>query len=147
MGAGRLTDLGIGSSIPITLGAGSAIGSTSSRVEGTEDLDPALTPGTRIADLGGARGLGIQLGVVEFSFAGGPRTQIDLAGAETIQAVTDRITQAIQAYETANSVTVLGPGGVSTAGGSLSIDVAAGGPPKTPTATPTGTASATDPGQ
>jgi flagellin-like hook-associated protein FlgL len=128
-GNGLLTDLGIGSSIPITLGAGSAIGSTSSRVEGTEDLDPALTPETRIADLGGARGLGIQLGVVEFSFDGGPRTQIDLAGAETVQAVTDRITQAIEAYETANGVTVLGPGGVSMSGGSLSIDVAAGGPP------------------
>ncbi len=128
-GEGLLTDLGIGSNIPITLGAGSAIGSTSARVQGTVDMDPVLTGSTLIADLEGARGLGIELGVIEFSFDGGPRTQIDLAGAEDVQTVVDRITRAIEDYEAANSVTILGPGGVSFAGGSLSIDVAAGGPP------------------
>jgi flagellar hook-associated protein 3 FlgL len=128
-GSGLLTDIDLGSAIPITLGGGNAIGSTSARLRGTADLDPDLTADTRLADLNGARGLGVTPGVVQFSFDGGPATQIDLSGADTAQDVVTRLTNALRDYETANSVTILGPGGVSLSGGSISIDVAAGGPP------------------
>jgi flagellar hook-associated protein 3 FlgL len=126
-GSGLLTDLGLGSSVPITIGGGNSIGSTSARVEGTVDLNPGLVAGTRIAEVAGARGVGVTLGVVEFSFDGGPRVQIDLTGADRVQDVADRIESALRDYEQANTVTILGPGGVSLSGGSLSIDVAPAG--------------------
>jgi flagellar hook-associated protein 3 FlgL len=131
-GSGLLTDIDLGSSIPITLGGGNAIGSTSARLRGTADLDPELTADTRIADLKGARGLGVTLGIVQFSFDGGPATQIDLTGADTAQDVVTRLTNALHDYETANSVTILGPGGITLSGGSISIDVAPAGSPPNP---------------
>lgn len=124
-GPGLLTDLGLGSEIPITLGAGNAIGDTSARVEGDVDLDPGLAQGTRLADLSGARGLGVTLGQVQFSFAGGPATTIDLSGADSIRDVATKIQNALRDYEQANNVTILGPAGVTVSGGALSVDVAA----------------------
>jgi len=124
-GSGLTTDLDLGSPVPITLG-GSPLGSDSSRVTGTVDLDPGLTPTTRLADLHGARGTGIATGRVEFSFNGGAHVQVDLTGADSVQDVQNRITASIHDYEQANNITILGPGGVSISGGSLSIDVAAG---------------------
>lgn len=130
-GNGLLTDVDLGSPVPITLG-GSAIGSTSSRIRGTVDMDPGLTPSTRLADLGGARGIGISKGRLEFSYNGGPHVEIDLSNADSTQDVINTVTGAIHDYEQTNSVTVLGPGGVSVTGGSLQIDVAPGsGPPPT----------------
>ncbi|MEX2218489.1 MAG: flagellin [Phycisphaerales bacterium] len=124
-GNGLLTDLDLGSGVPITLG-GSSLGSTSARIRGTADLDPALTLDTRLADLGGARGLGVTPGRIEFSFNGGARIPVDLTGADSAQHVANALTAAIRDYEQANSVTILGPGGVSVAGGGFSLDVAAG---------------------
>lgn len=128
-GEGLITDTGAASGIPITLGVGSAVGALSARQRGTVDLNPELTRDTRLADLGGARGTPITLGAVEFSFGSGPRASVDLTGADTAGNVADRLTAAIRAYETANGVTVLGPGGITVSGGSLSIDVVAGTPP------------------
>jgi flagellar hook-associated protein 3 FlgL len=124
-GPGLTTDLDLGSPFPITLG-GTPLGSTSSRVAGAVDLDPALTTDTRLSDLAGARGTGIMQGRLEFSFNGGARVQLDLTGADSVQDVLDTVTGAIRDYEQASSVSILGPGGVSISGGSLSIDVAAG---------------------
>jgi flagellin-like hook-associated protein FlgL len=126
-GRGLVTDLDQASTIPITLGAGSAIGEVSSRVRGSVDLNPNLTTTTRLADLRGGRGVGITLGTVGFSFNGGPTATLDLNGADTTQDVITRLTAAIRQYETDNSVTVLGAGGVSIANGRFSIDVATGG--------------------
>jgi len=64
---GLITDLGDGLAIPLTLGS-SVLGGTSSRVVGNVDLDPDLTGETRISDLRGGRGLGVQLGKVSFTF-------------------------------------------------------------------------------
>lgn len=131
-GSGLLTDLDLGSAVPITLGGNNSIGSTSARVEGSVDLDPGLAAGTRIIDLAGARGVGVTLGRIEFSFDGGPRAEIDLTGADTISDVALKIQTALRDYEQANSVTILGPGGVGFSGGSLSIDVAPAGTPPDP---------------
>ncbi len=127
-GSGLVTDLDIGEQIPVTLGGDNTIGQVSARLRSTADLNPGLTGSTRLADLHGARGLGVAPGVVHFSFNGGPDATVDLTNADTAQNVADALTSAVRQYETANSVTILGPGGVSFANGGLSIDVVTGAP-------------------
>ncbi len=122
---GLLAALGDASDIPLTLGADNAIGALSNRVEGSVDLNPALTSDTRLQDLNGARNVGVNTGIVQFSFNGGPVANIDLSGADTIGDIADRLEAAITQYESDNAVTILGPGGVSISGGSISIDVPA----------------------
>lgn len=126
-GTGIVTDINLGSSVPITLGGTNPVGSTSGRVKGDVDFNPNLTAGTRLADVNGGRGLGVSLGTVEFSFNGGAKVQVDLTGSDTADDVTKKLNQAIRAYETTNSVTVLGPGGVSVSGSGFNVDVVAGG--------------------
>lgn len=126
-GSGMLTDLGIADQIPITLGGNTALGETSSRQRGTLDLNPTLTAATRLSDVRGARGLGVNTGSLQFSFNGGPTATVDLTGATTIGEVDTRLTAAITQYETDNSVTILGPGGISTSGESMTADIVAGG--------------------
>ncbi len=127
-GSGLRAEIGSASDVPITIGGDNAIGETSARLRGLVDLNPALTQTTRLSDLFGARGLGVARNTIEFSFNGGPVAAIDLAGADTVGDVLTRIDSAIRQYETDNGVTVLGPGGVSLAGGSITIDVVAGTP-------------------
>ncbi len=122
-GPGLTTDLDLNGSIPVTLGGDTLLGSASSRVRGTTDLDPDLTADTRLNNLGGARGIGIQRGVVTFTFDGSTPQTIDLSAAETINDVTARITAALRAFEAENEVTVLGPGGVSFDGNTLTLDI------------------------
>jgi flagellar hook-associated protein 3 FlgL len=123
---GMTADLGGISDIPITMGADNAIGAVSARVEGTVDLNPALTRATRLADLYGARSTGVNPGEIEMRFNAGPPLTIDLSNAVTVGNAADTITAAIRQYESDNGVAILGPGGVSFAGGAFSIDVPAG---------------------
>lgn len=126
-GAGLITDLGPGNRIPITIGGDNAIGETSARLRSTLDLNPSLTPNTRIADLRGGRGLGVSTGTFSFSFNGGPSATVSIGDAQTVQDALDQIEIAIRQYETDNSVTILGPGGLSATSSGISIDVVAGG--------------------
>lgn len=125
-GPGLVTDLGVSSSIPLTLGAGNPVVSTSTRVRGALDLNPQLRLQTLLADLDGARGLGISPGTVQLSINSGTPIDVDLADAATVDDVVTRITNAIRAYETDNSVTVLGPGAVNVSGERIYIEAAAG---------------------
>ncbi len=125
-GGGLITELGLAQNVPITLGNTPGLGGTSARVRGSVDLNPSLTLSTRLDELAGARSLGIAEGSIQFSFNGGPLTTVDLSHADTVQDVVNALTSAIRTYETDNSVTILGTGGVSFAGGALTIDVAAG---------------------
>ncbi len=118
--------LGSASDVPLTLGAGAALGELSERIEGVVNLDPGLTPDTRLSDLNGATDSGVDLGILEFSFSGGPTASVDLSGAQTVGDVVDALNSAIQRYETDNTLSVLGPGGVSINGNGLSVDVPAG---------------------
>ncbi len=127
-GNGLIAQLGSASDVPITIGGDNAIGASSARLKGTVDLNPGLTGSTRLSDLGGGRSFGISKGTVQFSFNGGPTATVDLSHADTVQDVQNALTSAIQQYETDNSVTVLGPGGVSLSGGSISINVIGGLP-------------------
>ncbi len=123
---GLETDIGLGRSVPVTLGAQNTIGSTSARVEGSADLDPDLTLDTLLTDLNGARDFGVSTGTFELSFNAGQRFSVDLAGADTVGDVVDAITAAIGQAEIDQGVTILGPGGVSIAGEGITIDVPAG---------------------
>ncbi|MGH7132268.1 MAG: flagellin [Phycisphaerales bacterium] len=126
-GSGLITDLSPGDQIPITLGGGNAIGETSARMRSLTQLSPQVVVGQPLSELRGARGLGVSTGVVSFSFNGGPTATVDLTGAATVTDITTRLQGAIQQYETANSVTVLGPGGVSATASGIGVDVVAGG--------------------
>lgn len=130
-GPGATSDLGLASSAPITVGDGNPIARSSTRVRGTTDLNPSITADTRLADVVGARGLGITPGSVQFSFDGGPLTTINMSGSDTVEDVRVRVEAGLRRYEADNSVTVLGPGGVSMQGGSLTIDVVGGTTPPT----------------
>ncbi len=127
-GSGLIADLDLGPDVPITIGGDNAIGETSARLISPIDLDPVLTADTAIDDLDGGRGLGVSLGTIEFSFDGGPVEEIDLSEVATVGDVVDAINAAIIQYETDNGVTILDAGGVSIAGGSISIDVVGGAP-------------------
>ncbi len=121
---GLLTDLDPNLSIPITLGNGNPIASRSARVRGSVDLNPRLTADTRLADLRGARGLGITLGSIEFSVNGGSRQTLDLTGADTAGDVVTKIANAIRQYETDHTTSVLGSGGVSISDEAIALDLA-----------------------
>ena len=121
-------DIGRGSGLPITVSASEAFGAISARVVGNVDLNPDLTGGTRISDLNGARGAGVSLGTVNIDLNGLDTIGVDLTKADSVQDVADLLQNAIEQYESTNSVTLLGSGGVGIDGaaGALSVDVASG---------------------
>ena len=123
-GRGISTDLDIGGFLPVTLGGTTVLGSPSARVKGTVDLDPALTTGTLLNDLDGARGLGVSLGEITFSYDGGTAQSVDLTGAGTVEDVIARLTAAIRAYEEDADVAILGDNGIGVEGESITIDIA-----------------------
>ncbi len=122
-GAGLVTDLGTGDTIPITVGAGSALGETSTRHRSTLDLNPTLTSGTRLDDIRGARGTGVARGSFTFSANGFPPATIDISGADSVRDVVAQIRAAIIAYESQHSTTVLGGPGVTISGESIAINL------------------------
>lgn len=130
-GSGLVTDLGYGQSIPLSLGENNPLVGTTARVNGTINLNPRLTLDTRIADLGGAQGLGVPTGTIEFAVNGGATRQIDLDDADTIGDVVKRLNAALLQYESDTGEDVIGPAGVSIAGTGLTIDVPAATPPAT----------------
>ncbi len=77
------TDLGMAAGVGVTISAESALGAMSARVRGTADLDPRLESSTRISEIRGARGLGIELGSLRAD-VNGVELVIDLSGADTI---------------------------------------------------------------
>ncbi|WP_428388817.1 flagellin [Mucisphaera sp.] len=67
-----------------------AFGALTTRVRGNADLDPDVSAQTRLSDLEGARGRGVQLGQVRLT-VGAATAVIDLSGAETVQDVVTRL--------------------------------------------------------
>jgi flagellin-like hook-associated protein FlgL len=122
-GSGLVTDLGTGDTIPITVGAGTALGETSTRHRSTLDLNPTLTSGTRLDDIRGARGTGVARGSFTFSANGFPPATIDISGADSVRDVVAQIRAAIIAYESQHSTTVLGGPGVTISGESIAINL------------------------
>lgn len=100
---------------PLTFQASGAdvFGALSSRVQGSVDLTPSLTPATRIVDLRGTSGTGVHLGTIQIG--NGTTTKlVDLSHADTIQNVVNAINAAgvgnISASISANHL-VLGTSG------------------------------------
>lgn len=87
-GAGLVNDNGLG--LPITLSGDEAFGAVSARVAGQVDLNPALSNGVYLEDLGGVNGEGVTGGVVELT-VGANTTEVDLSGAATVGEVLDRL--------------------------------------------------------
>jgi flagellar hook-associated protein 3 FlgL len=87
-GAGLVNDNGLG--LPITLSGDEAFGAVSARVAGQVDLNPALSNGVYLEDLGGVDGVGVTGGVVELT-VGANTTEVDLSGAATVGEVLDRL--------------------------------------------------------
>ncbi len=125
-GTGLVTDTGLASTVPITVGGVEALAGTSSRVRGDVDLDPELTLDTKLDEVMGARGLAIERGEIGVSINGGDLIRVDLSGADTMRDVLASINGAIRQYEEDNAATVLGAGGVSVSGDAISMDVAVG---------------------
>ncbi|MDZ4755301.1 MAG: flagellin [Phycisphaerae bacterium] len=119
-GEGMVTDIGLGSKVPITMSAEQAFGALSGRVEGFSDLNPSLTMATRLADLNGAGGTGVNLGAITVSVNSLPTT-VDLSDAETVGDVVTRISAAIQAFDPGAIVSIDG-----TDPGRLAITPSAG---------------------
>jgi flagellin-like hook-associated protein FlgL len=123
---GLTPDLGVNGSIPVTVGANNAIGSTSTRIEGSVPLRPSLTDDTRIVDLRGARGLGVNLGQVQMVVDGVDTVTLDFSGADTVGDVMTIIEAAIRDIEVTQSKTVLPPGGLGTSAEAFSVNPVAG---------------------
>ena len=87
-GAGLVNDNGLG--LPITLSGDEAFGAVSARVAGQVDLNPALSNGVYLEDLGGVDGEGVTGGIVELT-VGANTTEVDLSGAATVGEVLDRL--------------------------------------------------------
>ena len=87
-GAGLVNDNGLG--LPITLSGDEAFGAVSARVAGQVDLNPALSNGVYLEDLGGVDGEGVTGGIVELT-VGANTTAVDLSGAATVGEVLDRL--------------------------------------------------------
>lgn len=87
-GAGLVNDNGLG--LPITLSGDEAFGAVSARVAGQVDLNPALSNGVYLEDLGGVDGEAVTGGVVELT-VGANTTEVDLSGAATVGEVLDRL--------------------------------------------------------
>ncbi len=118
-GEGLLTDIGLSRSVPITVSAEEAFGVMSKRVQGERDLEPVMTGQTRLADLKGARGLGVALGAININVNGTELT-VDLTGSHTVQDVIDALQNAIEPIDPDVVVQI------DTSGRALSITPGAG---------------------
>lgn len=108
-GEGIYTDLGLSRAFAITMPATDAFGATSSRVQGANDLDPAMIADTRIVDLNGARGLGVSLGTVIVD-VNGTDLSVDLSEAHTVGDVIETLETEIQTIDAGATVSIAASG-------------------------------------
>ena len=104
-GEGLVNDNGLG--LPITLSGDEAFGAVSARVEGHVDLNPALSDGVFLEDLGGVDGQGVNGGVVELT-VGSTTAEVDLNGAATVGEVLDRLQAGLDTIAPGSTVTTDG---------------------------------------
>jgi flagellar hook-associated protein 3 FlgL len=79
-----------GAELDLLVDPESFLGAPSRRVGDTNDLSPAADGATRLRDLNGARGTGIELGSIRITNAGAEAT-VDLSDADTLDDVVTRI--------------------------------------------------------
>lgn len=114
--------------LPFQVNGANVFGALSTRVTGSVDLTPSLTPTTRISDLRGANGKGVQLGTIQIG-NGATTKLVDLSKADTVQDVVNDINAAgvgaitaslsgnhlVLSTSGADNITVTDIGGGSTA--------------------------------
>jgi len=79
--------------LPFQVNGATVFGALSSRVTGTANLTPQLTATTRISDLKGATGTGVQLGTIQLG-NGTTSKLVDLSHADNVQDVANAINAA-----------------------------------------------------
>ena len=104
-GDGLVTDLGLSISTPITVAGERAFGAVSGRLEGDRDLDPSVTGTTRLADLRGARGLGVTRSAIDIR-VNGEELSVDLSTASTVEDVRSALEAAIQSVDPTSSIAI-----------------------------------------
>lgn len=100
-------------------------GALSSEIVGFADLNPELTPDTKLSDLNGATGQGVRPGVIRITDSAGPASYtVDLTAAHTVQDVIDLI-----AAQTGGAITASVTGGtfIVSGSGNLTITEIVGG--------------------
>lgn len=123
-GSGLVSDLGLSRAVPITTSGVAAFGALSARVQGERDLDPTMTVDSRLADLNGARGLGVTLGSVNVT-VGATNLTVDLTNAHTVGDVATLLQDAIQTVDAAATVSIDGATGnrFAIAGNTVAITI------------------------
>ncbi|HWE04356.1 MAG TPA: hypothetical protein VG326_18270 [Tepidisphaeraceae bacterium] len=104
----------VNTDVPFMVSSADVFGAASSQVQGTADLTPDLTPQTRLSDLRGSLGNGVQLGAIQI-------------GNGTTSKIVD-LTHADDVSDVVNAINAAGMGGItaSIAGGGISLVGAAG---------------------
>lgn len=93
--ANLFTQVDLDRDTQINLNGANLFGAVSNQVLGKVDLNPVVTRETRLADLQGAAGQGVQKGVLRMSLTTPPASfAVDIAGAETVGDVIDLMNQA-----------------------------------------------------
>ena len=101
-----------------------AFGAVSARVASPIDLQPLATADTRLADVDGATQQGVSLGPVQLTVNGQP-TSVDLAGADTLGDIVNRINGAIADIDpAAGDLALTGQGFALTANAGHTISIA-----------------------
>lgn len=122
-GDGLAGDYGLSKPLRVTLLADRAFGAMSRRVEGDRDLNPIMDGTTRLADLNGAGGFGVRLGVVNINI-GGTQVSADLTGGHSVQDAIDVIQAAIQTVDPGATVGIDGSGSaLQIAGNGVGITI------------------------
>ncbi len=107
--------------LPLQVSAATTFGALSSQVQGTADLTPTVDTATRIIDLGGTGGSGVQLG--EIQIGNGVTSKIvDLSGADSLGDVINDINSAAVGGITA-SINTAGTGITLSTSGADNITV------------------------
>ncbi len=112
-------DLGLLHSVGINSNGHDAFNALSSRVVSSVDLDPDATAATRLVDVHGARGKGVQTGSVNVDINGAV-TEVDLSTADTLGDVVTRINDTLGA---AGSLAIGGNGFALTANPGFNLTI------------------------
>lgn len=124
-------DFDEGATLAFMVDGNEVFGALTTRIQGTEDLTPAVTGATRLADLRGATGSGVRLGSIVLG-NGSTAATVDLSRADTLEDVADAINAAgvggITASITGDRLTLTGGGGdditvQESAGGTTAADL------------------------
>lgn len=123
----------LGQEAAVNISGAQLFGSLAAEVSGYRDLDPALTVDTRLADLKGAAGLGIERGVVRVTLSSPATTFVaDLSTAETVGDVIDLLNSAASAAGLTTGPggdfdAVMGPAGLRLSASAGTVTVAEAG--------------------